>query len=467
MNSRPIILLFFLCVLTAAGAASPLLPAEFWGSVTIDGHPAPAGTVIVAKIAWNERGQITVSETGLYGSAGIYSSRLLVQATEDDLLVSSSPQVTFWVNGHKANQETPFVSGIPRQLDLTFTTGTGGSGETPIASGESSFDAGGIQTGDTGGAQQVTVNLQNPNIDVTTGANSIVMRDVGSGWDEITIETTGTPVTGANSVTGTVAGVTARTSGVTAEIDNSVGTATAQINVNMSRLPSSDASLTTTISREPDPAAQSAFLLTAQQSGRGISDVAYVINVQKTNVANAADGGVIQSATIRMTGGPAWVAAMGGIGNVVIMRRAEDGTTSALVTSYIGTDAAGNYIFDAVSPNGLSAFALLATSTGSGSGGSSSSGGGTGSSSSSTEKSSFVFDPDATPTAEVTPVSTPTSAGETPVQTAGTPAAAADAKAAGSDQSELTVTLSLTQIGALLVLGVLFAIGAFVFLRRR
>ncbi|HNT07170.1 MAG TPA: hypothetical protein PKH49_02640, partial [Methanoculleus sp.] len=94
---------------------------------------------------------------------------------------------------------------------------------------------------------------------------------------------------------------------------------------------------------------------------------------------------------------PEWVAGMGGTENVVILRRADDGTTTGLDTRYIGLDADGNYIFEAVSPGGLSAFALVATkapdsNTGGGGTTSTTSGGG---SSSKDPGSQFTYDPDA------------------------------------------------------------------------
>ncbi|WP_128693137.1 hypothetical protein [Methanoculleus taiwanensis] len=406
MDARPIITLFLLLLLAGAAAAEPMpvLPAQYSGTAAIDGADAPAGTVIVAKINWNERGRFALTEPGTF------ANRLIVRATEFDLVASDAPTVTFWIGGDQAAQEITYVSGDARMLDLTFATGSGGDdAETPIGSGDCSFAPGGIQTNTAGGAQQVTIDRQGTTANVTTSGNKIVMQDVGGGWEEIVIETGSEPAVGETTVTGTVTGVTARSSPVTANVDATVGTAAAEIALNMSELPPSDARLTTTIAREPDPAAQSAFLLTAQQSGSGITDIAYVMNIQKSNIANAGDGGVITAATIRMAVSPAWVTAVGGTEKVVIMRRADDGTTSALATTLIGTDASGNYVFEAASPNGLSIFALIGTSTVSPTPTTPPSSGGSGSSSGgSTAKSSFDYNPEAT---VATPVSTP-AAGE-------------------------------------------------------
>ena len=65
---------------------------------------------------------------------------LAVRATEDDLRYTASPIITFWVNGHKADQEIPFESGTARQFDLTVVTGGEESEPVPVASGGNSFE---------------------------------------------------------------------------------------------------------------------------------------------------------------------------------------------------------------------------------------------------------------------------------------------------------------------------------------
>ena len=120
--------------------------------------------------------------------------------------------------------------------------------------------------------------------------------------------------------------------------------------------------------------------------------------MQKTGVANEGDGdGIIRAATIRMAAGPEWVTSMGGVDNVVILRQADDGTTTGLETHCLKErDAAGNYIFEAVSPDGLSTFALVAIkSPGGGSSGNDKPSTSSGSSSSRDPGSQITYDPDA------------------------------------------------------------------------
>ncbi|MCK9278837.1 MAG: PGF-pre-PGF domain-containing protein, partial [Methanoculleus sp.] len=159
----------------------------------------------------------------------------------------------------------------------------------------------------------------------------------------------------------------------------SVGTVSASVSANLTGIPQG-AGLTTTVSQNVSSDAQSAFQLAASADGLNLGDVAYTMNIVKTNLDNGQD---IASATIRMTVSPAWVAAHGGVDAIRIIRSAEDGTKEVLTTTLVGTDADGNMVFEAASPNGLSIFGLAAaTAASQPSQASSSSGGSSGSSTS-------------------------------------------------------------------------------------
>ncbi|WP_292393247.1 hypothetical protein [Methanoculleus sp. UBA303] len=389
MDIRYIISLLILLSLACTAAALPVLPDEFAGSVTLDGKPAPAGTVITARIDWNERGSTVTTKAGEYGpldSPGV----LAVRATEEDLRRSGSPIITFWVNGHKADQEVSFTGGATPRLDLSAVTG-GGDDQVPVASGRNSFGIEGVGITDTDGGQQVVINNRTVLGGITTNETAITLSNV-DGWEEVVIFTRERPA-GDLQITGTIESVHARSSPI------NTGSAWAQVDLEMSRHPGSTAQLNTTIYQNPNTDEQEAFeTVVYQMTGKNINSFAYVLNIQKTNVANEGDGGIIRAATIRMAASPEWVASMGGEENVVILRQADDGITTRLDTCYTGRDAAGNYIFEAVSPGGLSAFALVATkapgsSTGDGSGPGTTSGGGGGSSKD--PGSQLVYDPSA------------------------------------------------------------------------
>lgn len=117
------ILLFSLITIAYAGA--PALPCEFYGKVTIDGVPAPIGTMIVAKLGDQERGQFVLEQEGVYGGAGTFDKRLKVVAEDSDLS-SGTPTITFYIDGQKAWQESSFQPGVSLSLDLSV------GGDAPV-----------------------------------------------------------------------------------------------------------------------------------------------------------------------------------------------------------------------------------------------------------------------------------------------------------------------------------------------
>ncbi len=221
------------------------------------------------------------------------------------------------------------------------------------------------------GKPQVSINTTATNATVSGNTIRIV-----EGNFTLTIETEGAPTVGNGTVNGTVAGITLDTQPVVTEL-GSVGTVSASVSANLTGLPQG-AGLTTTVSQNVSADAQSAFQLAASADGLTLGDVAYTMNIVRTNLENGQD---IAGATIRMTVSPAWVAAHGGADAIRIIRSAEDGTREVLATTLVGTDTDGMMVFEAVSPNGLSVFGLAAaTAASSPSSASSSSGGSSGTS---------------------------------------------------------------------------------------
>jgi len=86
-----------------------------------------------------------------------------------------------------------------------------------------------------------------------------------------------------------------------------------------------------------------------------VVDVAFAINVQRTNLENVTDLG---SATITMTVSEAWVQEHGAE-NVRIFRVTETGETEILETTLVSSEG-GIYTFEGISPQGLSVFGLVA-----------------------------------------------------------------------------------------------------------
>ncbi len=126
-----ILLLALTTGVSATETAPPPLPHDFWGSVTIDGSPAPAGTVITARIGDTAYGSIETTKIGGYGSSSRHDGdRLVVSATEE----LSGETITFLVNGRTARETATFTPDSTSRLDLsvasTSTPSSGGGGRS-------------------------------------------------------------------------------------------------------------------------------------------------------------------------------------------------------------------------------------------------------------------------------------------------------------------------------------------------
>jgi len=91
--------------IAAALDGPPQFPQGFYGSVKYYSTPggpytdAPVGTVIIAKVNGEVKGQITVTEAGMYGGEGPGELKLLVQGQ-----VCSGCVIEFWVDGKRAEE---------------------------------------------------------------------------------------------------------------------------------------------------------------------------------------------------------------------------------------------------------------------------------------------------------------------------------------------------------------------------
>ena len=107
----------------------------------------------------------------------------------------------------------------------------------------------------------------------------------------------------------------------------------------------------------PGENANGAFQLVATDAGMGIISVAYVIDIEKTNLENKTD---IKSATVTMIADREWVEANGGIEAIRIIRYDPgSGGKQILHTTFQGYDDKGRSIFEGYSPDGLSIFGLV------------------------------------------------------------------------------------------------------------
>jgi hypothetical protein len=178
----------------AAEESVPTFPHQFWGGVTIDGSPAPAGTVIVAVIGGTEYSSIETTVAGEYGSSSRYAGDFLVVDATGDLV---GEPITFLVDGQTAQETAAFTPSETTRLDLSVVTGVT---PTPTSSGGS-----GGNTGGGGGSSQAPTQTSAQPTPVTSVGRAVLPV---SATGEISESVTVTTADGVGSVTfgeGTIA----------------------------------------------------------------------------------------------------------------------------------------------------------------------------------------------------------------------------------------------------------------------
>jgi len=126
-------LLLAFCATPAYANGIPALPHAFYGSVTINGAPAPPGTSVMAAgegVATGIAGNpTTTAASGIYGTSNPLQPRLIVQGDIQD-----GATLTFYVNGVSTGQTAAWHSGETTQLNLTVTivVPPAGGGPPPV-----------------------------------------------------------------------------------------------------------------------------------------------------------------------------------------------------------------------------------------------------------------------------------------------------------------------------------------------
>jgi len=139
----------------------------------------------------------------------------------------------------------------------------------------------------------------------------------------------------------------------------SLGEVASTITIDLATMPN-EAEVKMTTLLVPDPKAARAFQLAAAKAGIGDISIAYVINLEMTNLVNNTD---ILRATVTMTVPRGWVTESGGTGAIRIFRYdPETGFRQILDTHFLDHDENGRAVFEGISPDGLSVFALVGLS---------------------------------------------------------------------------------------------------------
>ena len=131
MRVRRILVVLLLVALAGPASAVPLLPAEFWGSVSVDGSPAPAGTVITARIDDRDCGSLVMVAPGVYGGDNLFDTRLIVNGEDGD----AGKTITFLVDGVLATETAIYTPGTSTHLDLTAASLGGASFSADVTAG--------------------------------------------------------------------------------------------------------------------------------------------------------------------------------------------------------------------------------------------------------------------------------------------------------------------------------------------
>jgi hypothetical protein len=97
----------------------PQLPEAYYGTISINGTAAPAGTVITARIDGQVKGTFATTQEGVYGGPDTFDPKLIVAGDEYDV----GQTVTFLVNGIEAGQSDNYNWGTNTNLDLTLIAG--------------------------------------------------------------------------------------------------------------------------------------------------------------------------------------------------------------------------------------------------------------------------------------------------------------------------------------------------------
>ncbi|HQI15318.1 MAG TPA: hypothetical protein PK254_09165, partial [Methanolinea sp.] len=112
------ILIFFLAIglITGIVAADspPPIPCTYNGTVTINGAPAPVGTLIETKVYGTVRGDITVTTAGSY-------ERLMAWVSSSEYECGCTIPVQFYVNGYRAPQTSTFSAAGYKNVNLVLT----------------------------------------------------------------------------------------------------------------------------------------------------------------------------------------------------------------------------------------------------------------------------------------------------------------------------------------------------------
>jgi len=144
-------MLLALAVTPVYADVAPTLPHAFYGTVDINGSPAPVGTEVEVRGEGVQTGVgnnpiVTAVEGEYGGGTDPMAPKLIVQGS-----IAEGTTVTFYVNGFATGQTAQWHSGEVTEIDLAATIEEGAVPEEPPDAGDSTPpDTGGSTPPDTG-----------------------------------------------------------------------------------------------------------------------------------------------------------------------------------------------------------------------------------------------------------------------------------------------------------------------------
>jgi hypothetical protein len=165
-----LLILFLLAPIFVHAESFPDFPMAFWGNVSINGNPAPVGTVVRSYYGSVLAGTTTVQESGMYGCKESIKQKLIVGEGTGQLnftFQSASLNGGLETSGCSGVGYEGFTSGLTVEKDLIFyTTGCGSS--DPVVTKPAPVSSG----GGGGGGGYTNYTPINPNVIINNGENT-------------------------------------------------------------------------------------------------------------------------------------------------------------------------------------------------------------------------------------------------------------------------------------------------------
>ncbi|MDV2481882.1 hypothetical protein F8E02_07640 [Methanoculleus sp. Wushi-C6] len=153
-------------------------PHAFYGRVyNVDGSNAPAGSIVVASVAGNPAGTITVTQAGQYGTDYEGGAKLIVWTPT----LYPGDTIAFYINGIEAKESAVYESG--GITNLTLTASAAPPTPTPSPTG------GGGGGGGSHGSSPTSAPTSAPTPVATVGQASLPLSETGKVSESVTVQT--------------------------------------------------------------------------------------------------------------------------------------------------------------------------------------------------------------------------------------------------------------------------------------